>query len=225
MTTQTATEQQRNGTRWGGRAWALTVAVAATALVLLARGGQPAHADGAWLNQSPPANWNRAQAAIPQASPRDEIPSCPPQARAPQSAEDSRIADAGWTLVNAFQGGYGLMVTTGANALDGMCRPLGFQTFVFFNGQYVGTLSPVLMDSRDDGTLQDVRISAPINDSPGPEGLPSLTASFARYAPGDPSCCNSSTATLTYTLVSTPIDASTTAWVLTPGAVTTTANQ
>jgi hypothetical protein len=47
MTTQTATGQQQNGTRRGGRAWALTVAVAAAALVLLARGGRPAHADGA----------------------------------------------------------------------------------------------------------------------------------------------------------------------------------
>jgi hypothetical protein len=201
------------------------VAVAGAVLILLARGGRPAHADGAWLNQPTPANWNRAQAAIPPAPPRDGTNPCPPQGRAPQSAEDYRITDWGWTLFGAFQGGYGLMVATGATTFDGMCRPLDFQAFVFFNGQYVGTLSPVLMDPRGDGTLQDVRISAPLNDSPGPEGMPSLTASFARYAPRDPSCCPSSTATLTYTLVNTSNDASTTTWVLTPGAVTTTANR
>jgi hypothetical protein len=226
MTTQTAAGQHQNGTRRGGRAWALAVAVAGAALVLLALGGRPAHADGAWLNQPTPANWNRAQAAIPPAPPRtDPIPTCPPTVRSPQTAEDRQVADAGWWLFGAFQGGYGLMVVTGATTVDGMCRPLGFQAFVFFNGQYIGTLSPVLMDPRDDGTLQDVRLSAPLNDSPGPEGLPSLTASFARYRASDPSCCPSLTATLPYTLASTPIDASTSAWVLTPGAVTTTANR
>jgi hypothetical protein len=220
MTTQTATGPQRNGTRRGRRAWALTVVVAGAALLLLALGGRPAHADGAWLNQPTPANWNSPSATIPQAPPRDGTNPCPPQGRAPQSAEDYRITDWGWTLFGAFQGGYGLMVVTGATTFDGMCRPLGFQTFVFFLEQFIGTLSPVPMDARTDGVQGAVFLGAPLNDGPGPEGMPSLTASFARYAASDPACCPSSTSTLIYTLIHSP-----TGWVLTPGAVTITANQ
>lgn len=221
MTTQTATAQQWNSGRRRRLVWALTIASVGAALALLALGNRPAAADGAWLAQRPLANWNAAGAAIPLAPPRAEpIFPCPPLGRGPQTDEDRQVAAAGWTLVSAFQGGYGLMVVTGAATADGMCRPHSFQTFVFFLGNFIGTLSPELMDSRSDGVQGDVILSAPLNDSPGPEGLPSLTASFFRFTTTDPSCCPSLTASLTYTPVHT-----TAGWVLTPGAVMTTRNR
>jgi hypothetical protein len=219
MNSRTAPGQQSGG-RSGGRRWALALESVGAALVLLALGGRPARADGAWLDQQPLANWNTAVASIPQAPPRDAINPCPPQGRAPQTDEDRQVAAVGWTLFGAFQGGYGLMVVQGATTFDGMCRPLGFQTFVFFLEQFIGTLSPVPMDARTDGVQGAVFLGAPLNDGPGPEGMPSLTASFARYAASDPACCPSSTSTLIYTLIHSP-----TGWVLTPGAVTITANQ
>lgn len=44
-----------------------------------------------------------------------------------------------------------------ANA-DGMCRPLTDQVFVFSGGQFIGTLSPILMDSRTDGSLVNANL-------------------------------------------------------------------
>ncbi|MGD9892471.1 MAG: LppP/LprE family lipoprotein [Dehalococcoidia bacterium] len=220
MNKQTSAELPQGGSRTGRWRWALAVASIGAALVLLALGSRPVEADGAWLGQQPLANWNTAGAAIPQAPPRtDPINPCPPQGRSPQTDEDRQVAAAGWTLFGSFQGGYGLMVVMGATNFDGMCRPLAFQTFVFFLENFVGTLSPVLMDSRGDGVQGGVFISAPINDGLGPEGMPSVTASFSRYTADDPACCPSSTSTLTYTLVHTE-----NGWVLTPGEVTTTAN-
>lgn len=111
------------------------------------------------------------------------------------------------------------MVVQGASSFDGMCRPLGFQIFVFFLEVFIGTTSPMPMDARSDGAQGELFLSAPLNDGPGPEGLPSLTASFAHYAADDPACCPTSTAMLTYTLVHMEPG-----WVLVPGDVLTTAN-
>jgi hypothetical protein len=194
--------------------------VVGATLAALTLGRRPVDADGAWLNQQPLTNWNTAGAAIPAAPARTEpVPACPPSVRSPQTAEDRQVAAAGWWLVGTFEGGYGVMVVTGVSDLDGMCRPLGYQTFVFFLERFIGTISPVLMDSRSDGGGGVQSINPPLSDGPGPEGLPSLTASFARYRPDDGACCPSATSTVAYTLVQTA-----TGWVLTPGNVTTTAN-
>jgi hypothetical protein len=220
MTMQAATVRQRNGSRMERWGRALVVASVGAALVALALGSRPVEADGAWLDQQPLANWNTAGRAIPQAPPRtSQINTCPPVGRSPQTEEDRKVAAAGWWLFGSFHGGYGVMVVMGASNFDGMCRPLGFQTFVFFLEEFIGTISPVLMDSRTDGVQREVLISPPLNDGPGPEGMPSLTASFSRYAASDPLCCPSSTSTVGYTLVHTS-----TGWLLTPGAVTTMAN-
>jgi hypothetical protein len=207
--------------RMGRLSGALAVASVGAALVLLALGSRSAEADGAWLDQQPLANWNTAGAAIPQSPPRtNPIIPCPPIGRSPQTDEDRQVAAAGWTLFGSFQGGYGVMVVLGATDFDGMCRPLGFQTFVFFLENFIGTTSPVLMDSRTDGVQGQVFISPPTDDGLSAGAMPSLTASFSRYTANDPLCCPSSTSTVQYTIVHTP-----TGWVLTPGNVATMANQ
>jgi hypothetical protein len=74
------------------------------------------------------------------------------------------------------------MVTVGGQAFnDGMCRPTQFQEFVFVQGQYAGTLSPGLMDSREDGAFSRI---VSLNGA-------RLAAEFLRYSERDPRCCPS----------------------------------
>jgi hypothetical protein len=127
------------------------------------------------------------------------------------------VVAAGWMLVGAYQGGYGAMVVLGTSSFDGMCRPLGFQTFVFYHETFVGTISPVLMDSRTDGVEQRVFIS-PSFGSPG--APPSISADFSRYGASDPLCCPSRVSNVTY-----DIELTTAGWVLTPKDVSTSPTQ
>ena len=72
---------------------------------------------------------------------------------------------------------------------DGMCRPTGYNIFVFVGGRFAGTLSPAAMNSRDDASSGAVRIL----------GADSLSAEFARYAAQkDALCCPSSRVTVRY---------------------------
>ena len=83
---------------------------------------------------------------------------------------------------------------SGLSSYDGMCRPLGFQAFVFVDGKLAGTLSPTPMNSRDDGALSRTSFF-------GPE---SLTAAYVRYTDQDPLCCPSALSTATYKIERTP---------------------
>ena len=61
-----------------------------------------------------------------------------------------------------------------------MCRPLGYNGFVFVDGAFAGTISPEPMDPRTTGAgsitgLQNGRINA----------------RYVRYAATDPLCCPS----------------------------------
>jgi hypothetical protein len=71
---------------------------------------------------------------------------------------------------------------------DGMCRPRPFNTFVFVAGRFAGTLSPVAMASREDGSVGAVRVA--------PDGT--IAADFARYSTADPLCCPSSHVAVRY---------------------------
>lgn len=161
-----------------------------------------AFADGSWLD-APLASWNRPGMELPAAPPVDAPPDplCTALARPPETDEDHAVADAGWTLFAGYQAGWGIVVVRGLSGYDGMCRPFGFNEFVFVDGVFAGTISPATMNSRTDG-VGDVRTIGQKD---------SLTASFARYAPADPLCCPSST-----TIVSYRIDRSGAAPVLVP---------
>src|SRR5262245_62057315 len=84
-----------------------------------------------------------------------------------------------------------------------MCRPRQYQTFVFVQGAFAGTLSPQPMNSRTDGALSQVSLQ--IN--------PRLTAEYLRYAEKDALCCPSRTTRVVFEITKDgavqPVSAST----------------
>src|SRR5262249_28580390 len=92
---------------------ALTLALAAHTAISLHAG-----AAASWLDEPKPASWNTAGLAIP-AAPKVEGPldsRCRDQARPPQTDEDSRVRDRGWDLIDAFQGGWQVLIIRGTAA-------------------------------------------------------------------------------------------------------------
>jgi LppP/LprE lipoprotein len=168
------------------------VAWLAAGLLLLgaARPG-PMLADGSWLDQ-PLANWNSPGMELwaAPASGGPTNPNCADQGRPAETDADAAVAEAGWTVYGSYTGGWGVLVVRGLSGLDGMCRPLGYQEFVFVDGVLAGTLSPMPMDSRTDGA----------GDLAALQNADELTATFQRYAPTDPACCPSSQRSVTYTI-------------------------
>ncbi|MFN8542431.1 MAG: LppP/LprE family lipoprotein [Thermomicrobiales bacterium] len=153
---------------------------------------------GRWLDQSQPANWNEAGAAVPAApASLGTNGQCTFYAPPAPSAAENAVTGAGWGLVRTSLVGNGVTVVYGAVSFDGMCRPLQFQMFVFVQGNYAGTLSPLTMNSRTDGALTDVKIA---DDGGSIQGL------FRRYNDTDPLCCPSRTSTVTFTIdTATPL--------------------
>jgi heat shock protein HslJ len=166
-------------------ALAATVAL----LVLFASG---ARAGGTWLDMPTLPAWNKPGARIPTAPRFDPDPflakRCDGEARPPASDADRAVEAAGWKLVGASQRFGDTEVVLGRSGVDGMCRPLGYQAFVFVGGRFAGTLAPRPMDSRTDGAAQ-----VPHLLSAGAMAVP-----FSRYARPDPLCCPSRISTVQY---------------------------
>jgi hypothetical protein len=158
-------------------------------VLLLALFPASAAADGSWLDQ-PLNDWNQAGMDIPQAPLMDPStnPQCLPQARPIDTAADQALSDAGWTIFSSYNAGWDTFIVRGLSGYDGMCRPLGFNVFVFVDGQFAGTISPDLMNSRTDGA-GDVRFFA---------AKDSISADFQRYSATDPLCCPSGSASVFY---------------------------
>lgn len=144
-----------------------------------------------WLDR-PLSNWNRAGAAIP-APPRNAAPidaMCRRTTRTPVSVADRALTRAGWTLFGPSQS-YGTTTVIMAQAsADGMCRPNQYNGFVFVSDRFVGTLSPVAMEARSDGSLSDYRL----------QSATELTAEFSRYTESDALCCPSQKSLVNYSL-------------------------
>ena len=143
---------------------------------------------GTWLDEV--TNWNEAGAAMPQAPEQDgsNLTECEHTVRPAALPEDDLVMAAGWSLTGAAQVYGDTTVIMGMANADGMCRPLAYQVFVFTAGEFSGTMSPVPMDSRTDGSLFDLNLYN--------EG--SLDASFNRYTPEDALCCASGQSRLFY---------------------------
>ena len=171
----------------------LISAVLALTLVALPRA---AAADGAWLEKSG-SDWNKPGMPIPTADPGMMTavdPRCAQQERPPETAEDLQLAGAGWKLVGSFQAGWGIRVVQATAAYDGMCRPTEFNTFVFKDGVFAGTISPTPMAARSDGSGRVISFFGPA----------ALIATYARYAPTDPLCCPSGNASVTFAVQDQP---------------------
>jgi hypothetical protein len=144
-----------------------------------------------WLEQPVPAPWNRSGLSIPDAPVTEAAginPRCRALARSPESEQDRALRSHGWDLVGDAQTGEDLRVIRGTAGYDGMCRPLGYQAFVFVRGAFAGTLSPQLMDSRTDGALGRVALLTKSR----------LTAAYSRYAATDALCCPSGTTSVVF---------------------------
>jgi hypothetical protein len=153
----------------------------------------PAAADGRWLDRKPIAAWNKAGAPLPWA-PKTEMTDedrvrCGEAftTAATATPEQKLLAQRGWwTLSAKWTGeaerrGPSHPVVWGLIGVDGMCRPLAYQGFVFVDGKFVGTVSPRLMSSRTDG--------AAITHMAVAQG--GLEMEFVRYTPQDAYCCPS----------------------------------
>ena len=122
---------------------------------------------------------------------RPDDPRCAKLVRVPQSLTDQAVRAAGWFLFADPDRPFSdTTIVKADTAVDGMCRPWGYQFFVFVDGTFSGTLSPLPMNARTDGSL--VRVEAAGDDR--------LTAHYNRYAPTDPLCCPSRKSTVTYRL-------------------------
>jgi len=135
-----------------------------------------------WLDET--TLWNELGMAIP-AAPQfpdgNNLEFCEQTFRQSTLPEDALVQAAGWTLTGAAQVFNDTTIITGMANADGMCRPLSYQVFVFSKGAFAGTISPILMDSRTDGSVFSVDLYQ-ANE---------LSARFNRYAPEDALCCPS----------------------------------
>jgi cellobiose-specific phosphotransferase system component IIB len=170
---------------------AVCLACACGASTLLAQ--QTGSSAKSWLD-APLTNWNTTVTAIPRAKvdknagPMD--PRCNDTHRTGSSAEDKAIMAAGWTLFGQEQQVDDVALVTALTSVDGMCRPLGYQAFVFIGGKFAGTVSPKPMDSRADGSNGPIHLMSPST----------LTVGFSRYKPDDALCCPSRRQIVTYVI-------------------------
>jgi hypothetical protein len=142
------------------------------------------------------ASWNTPGMAIPTASTIDgnTDPQCVERERPAETDEDDALIAEGWHLFLPYQRGWGVTLISGLSGYDGMCRPLGYQSFVFVDGVFAGTISPEPMDSRTTGAATDVNLWF----------ADQVSADYLRYAPDDPLCCASETDSVEFTIEDTP---------------------
>jgi hypothetical protein len=148
-----------------------------------------------WIDAKTLVNWNaRATQLPPRSGPRDPLLApggqCAGFVRPPTEPEDRALVARGWTLVGPYQRYGSLAVLMATSAADGMCRPNGFQGFVFVNGAFAGTLSPVLMNARTDASIGGLAAALYASDT--------FSVDYARYGAEDPLCCPHATTTVTF---------------------------
>jgi heat shock protein HslJ len=145
-----------------------------------------------WLDMKPLPSWNERKRAILQTKKISsaELKRCAVVVRQPTLPQDKLLTKMGWTLTGAAQVFGNTTVVTAAEAFDGMCRPLKFDTYIFVGNRVAGTLSPGQMDSRTDGSLVNVQLT----------GEKNLTAEYVRYRASDALCCPYKTEAVTFVI-------------------------
>ncbi|MDJ0582333.1 LppP/LprE family lipoprotein [Crocosphaera sp.] len=144
-----------------------------------------------WLDKEL-KNWNDIGKMIPNAPKIDaDLPTvdrCKNQIREAKTPQERSIIKAGWELFGPQQIYNETIVITAMSGVDGMCRPLGYQAFVFVGEQFAGTLSPQPMNSRTDGDISRIFLN---NSS-------DLLVEYKRYDNNDPLCCPSAISRLSF---------------------------
>lgn len=173
----------------------LMIAVASTLMAITQLSAAPTARAGDWLDARPPlSNWNAKLTSIPHAtiipSAPAMDPSCAETQRSGHSAEDKALTAAGWKLFGEQQQFEDVSLVMALSSADGMCRPLGYQGFVFVGGKLAGTIAPKPMDSRTDGAASPIHLTSTSR----------LTVGFSRYEPSDALCCPSHRQIVTYTI-------------------------
>lgn len=164
-------------------------AITAFALLSITGAGVLAQ-DSSWLDQ-PLYWWNQ---------PGDYVPVAPElgyntgdcESVVPATAEQQTVSDAGWLPVGSVMRSEHVAIVYGTTDFDGMCRPMGYQAFVFVDQVYAGTISPVTMASRYDGAGSIKGFTDQ-----------TVTARFSRYSPQDPACCPHDVLDVFYRIVGT----------------------
>lgn len=181
------------------RALLPTMSTLVSAAMLVAATVSTAEAQTAasrWLDAKPVANWNKPGGPIPRgpkSSFAEEIARCEKSGyeerqKSPPSPETRQVMAAGWlgAMVERRMGD--TLIVMARNGVDGMCRPMDYQYFVFVNGRFAGTLAPRAMHSRTDG-------SGWLEEKPGARRF---TAEFSRFRKQDPLCCPHRSSTVNY---------------------------
>jgi hypothetical protein len=154
----------------------------------------PAYADsGSWLDKKPLPSWNVPGVAIPKAAKTNSgnLSRCTSTIRKPQTPADRMVASAGWKLFGPYQLYADTAIVMGESDADGMCRPAGYQGFVFVRGRFAGTLSPKPVDDRIDGAFAIPMLY---------DGS-TFTVTYQRYTDKDPLCCPSRNTAVTFKVV------------------------
>jgi hypothetical protein len=152
-----------------------------------------AAADGEWIDAQR-FSWNAPGMRLPPPdAPEGVMDACQYLLRAPETDEDALVARAGWQLFGSYESGWGVTVVGALSSMDGQCRPMGYQHFVFVDGQFAGMIAPEPMDSRWDGAATVVELYA----------ADWVGAWFDRYAPSDPLCCPSGQSYVGFTILQT----------------------
>ena len=105
-----------------------------------------------------------------------------------ESPETLAVTSRGWTVFKSRSDFHGIVVVSALQDYDGMCRPIGYQDFVFVNGILAGTLSPKSIDSRSDASSITVTFAE----------SGKILAELNRYTEKDPLCCPSRNSEVTY---------------------------
>ncbi|MCU0533690.1 MAG: META domain-containing protein [Hydrococcus sp. Prado102] len=144
-----------------------------------------------WLD-SPLVNWNESSdfPRLPEPVEATNVQQCRESVREPESDAEGALTRRGWHLFGSVQSFGTTQLIMATSGFDGMCRPVSYQAFIYVEGRYAGTLSPILMDSRADGALINARLISTRN----------ISAEFVRYSKSDPLCCPSQTSFVSYSV-------------------------
>src|SRR4051794_28955782 len=99
--------------------------------------------DGNWLDGDH-ASWNTAGMEIPTAPDVDGNPDprCAEKERPVETDADKALVAKGWKIFAAYQSGWDVTVVSALAGYDGMCRPWGYNSFVFVGAPSPGRIQP-----------------------------------------------------------------------------------